>query len=370
MANESIFQEWIECRSTIGRFDGYLFKVRILGLSIFLTGFTVTATLVQKGIELNALMLLGALAVFFFLLVTIYLLDRYYERMLLVAVNRSSGLEAHYLEGFQIGLTTEIEFFKNKSIRASSKVNVMYTIMFLLVIVEYVSVGIHYGLGVWFILPMILIAVVAGGTVYIADSQLSAPYEAIQLRGKIVGSPILASKNEIETIIESLAEDIHKWFIKAPGSELNVITILEGGRRFSEEIISELKSNYDVHINIHNIKIESTTDKNNRSEPKIVWGKISSDLLDGNPTLIIDDLIDSGKTVSYLKKNIGCTNSSEIKVAALLNKFSDNLSLADFVGIDLALERNKENEDKWLFGYGMDISGSYREIDHIGWADK
>lgn len=372
MNNENVFQEWQECRNTIGRFDGYLFRIRILGFSIFLAGLTAIATITTKVEKLSPLIILGSLIVFCFLLVTVYVLDRYYERMLLVAVNRASGLESHYLEGFQIGLTTEIEFYKNEPIRASFKVNFMYSIMFILVTLEYFSVVLYAQVSKFYLLPILIVLIVSAVVIYLSNLQLKKPNEAIELRGRIVKSPIIASKREIETVIQIISDDINDWFISAPGKVLNVITILEGGRRFSESIVERLKENYNISINLHNIKIASTTSENNMVDPNIEWGKIKTEEIVNNPTIIIDDIIHHGNTIKFAKKLVENENSTDVKVAVMINRYDKNANLADFIGIDLGLKLNDESENKWLFGYGMDISGSgaYRNIDHIGWADK
>ena len=64
-----------------------------------------------------------------------------------------------------------------------------------------------------------------------------------------------------------------------------------------------------------------------------------------------------------------------VKTAVLINKYFDNHYIkADFIGINLGLMKSKLKEmgikDYWLFGYGMDLDGEYRDIEHIGWIEK
>jgi hypoxanthine-guanine phosphoribosyltransferase len=93
-------------------------------------------------------------------------------------------------------------------------------------------------------------------------------------------------------------------------------------------------------------------------------------LLPPYPTLIVDDLVDSGKTLAFLKGRL--TGTGEIKTAVLIRKFGEESGPVDFCGFDLNLDREalaqKGLADYWLFGYGMDLDGAQRELDHIGWV--
>ncbi len=117
MKTQRLISEWKECRDTIGRFDNYLLRLRLLGFSIFTLLFT--AIVGAAGIKIGQSSitpeaLLFAILTLSLFVLAIYILDRYYERMLLIAVYRASRLEAYRLEGFRIELTTEIEFQKER----------------------------------------------------------------------------------------------------------------------------------------------------------------------------------------------------------------------------------------------------------------
>lgn len=279
----------------------------------------------------NSALIPGGLFILCVLLITIYVLDRYYERMLLISVLRASSLEAHYLEEFQIGLTTELEFNKDISTRASSNINLIYILMLASIILEFICIWLYTNLEFSYLVFMMLVVVSICFVANFVNKQLDQPNELIRLRRKIVTSPIIISKNEINISVERISKEIYEWFESAPGRELNVITILEGGRRFSESIVSQLLKNNDIKVNLRNLKIESKGQINPVDNPELIYGLLSPDSLSRNPTVIIDDLVDSGRTLDYVKKMVMDGSPSEIKVAVLINKYAENISMADFV---------------------------------------
>ncbi len=68
------------------------------------------------------------------------------------------------------------------------------------------------------------------------------------------------------------------------------------------------------------------------------------------------------------------TDIKSIKAAVLINKYIGSHVNADFIGLNLGLNKNelitKGIDDYWLFGYGMDLDGQYKDIEHIGWVEK
>ena len=142
MKFKNIVKEWEECRNTVTRFDNYLLRLRLLGFSVFTLIFTsITGAIGGKEEEMtfNPTAILFAVIILGLFVLAIYILDRYYERMLLVAVLRASRLESHRLEGFRIGLTTEIEFQKQQMqkklghkvfSKASQMVDFVYILIF------------------------------------------------------------------------------------------------------------------------------------------------------------------------------------------------------------------------------------------------
>jgi hypoxanthine phosphoribosyltransferase len=81
--------------------------------------------------------------------------------------------------------------------------------------------------------------------------------------------------------------------------------------------------------------------------------------LEGKDVLIVEDLIDSGRTLLFLKERIALANPRSVKICALLDKKARReVELeGDYVG--------KEIEDVFIVGYGIDFNERYRNLPEI-----
>jgi hypoxanthine phosphoribosyltransferase len=392
MRAEHILSEWKECRDTIGRFDGYLLKIRLLGVSIFTLLFTTITVMFEKHERAGTIIAATTYTIFVYALIalilfitTIYILDRYYERMLLVAVLRASRLESHQLEGFKVGLTTEIEFEKShindevwnaKFTKASLMVNTAYLFMLGIVIIEFLALSrplLSKNEGYAELIIFCTSLLLAVPTCYISNSLLKEPNVLIRKRSMVVKSPIVYTKYEIETAVRRVADSVCAW--SGSRKRINVVSILMGSRQFTEMLLDEARRiKPDMEMYVYPVKIEATRNDTVTGEAKIQYGRPTKEMLGGHPTLIVDDLIDTGASLLFLKEMIGNLGIREVRCAVLVNKYTQNAGKADFIGLDLSLDpallHNNGIKDYWLFGFGMDINGEYREIEHIGWVEK
>lgn len=384
MKTERVISEWKECRNTIGRFDNYLLRLRLLGFSIFTLLFTaiVGAGGTKKGISaFTPEALLFVILTLTLFVLAIYILDRYYERMLLIAVYRASYLEAHRLEGFRIGLTTEIEFQKEKIsrrmlrsnfLKASQMVNFVYALIFITMWIQYfiLSKRIEQSTYYDFILGVVIIIVTL--LAIAAHMLLNEPGILISLRSKVVKSPVVMSREEIKYSVKRIASEINKWITSENANELHIISVLSGARPFTEDLIKELE-HYEMSIFLHVVRIEATKEIEHLDECRLVYGVIDSSI-EGRLVLVVDDLLDSGRTLQKVKDIVKDNGVKSIKTAVLINKYIGSHVNADFIGLNLGLNKNelitKGIDDYWLFGYGMDLDGQYRDIEHIGWIEK
>ena len=72
--------------------------------------------------------------------------------------------------------------------------------------------------------------------------------------------------------------------------------------------------------------------------------------------IIVDDIIDTGKTILYVKNYLEDFKPKKIKIASLLVKDS-SLKLSDWFGFKI--------DDAFVIGYGMDLDGKFRDLDDI-----
>ena len=94
------------------------------------------------------------------------------------------------------------------------------------------------------------------------------------------------------------------------------------------------------------------------------YGLISDSLDNGSPTIIVDDLMDTGETLKKVIENINQTVSKDVYSVVLLDKLGrrNNIIQPDFSCFELY-------DDKWVVGYGMDYQGKFRGLEYIGYLE-
>ena len=82
--------------------------------------------------------------------------------------------------------------------------------------------------------------------------------------------------------------------------------------------------------------------------------------LDGEDVLIVEDIVDTGLTISYLRKNLSTRGPASVKLASLLHKPSRAIVEVpvDYLGFTIP--------DRWVVGYGLDDDGQLRNLPFVG----
>jgi hypoxanthine phosphoribosyltransferase len=82
--------------------------------------------------------------------------------------------------------------------------------------------------------------------------------------------------------------------------------------------------------------------------------------IEGRDVLIVEDIIDSGLTLSYLLKNLRSRKPASLEICALLTKPARRRTEipCKYVGFEI--------EDKFVVGYGLDLADHFRTLDFIG----
>ncbi len=185
---------------------------------------------------------------------------------------------------------------------------------------------------------------------------------------------ILFNQTQIGQAIQGIAGEISNWIRPKPGKLLNLVSILEGARPFTRDLTKQLQKLIpEKEILIHEIRMKGTDGTNLLKERQWLEGQFNPEVLQAYPTLLVDDLVDSGLTLKTLKTQLFSMGAPEIKTAVLIRKFGNASGDVDFCGFDLNLNRETLSEmglkDYWLFGYGMDLDGQQRELEQIGWVE-
>jgi hypoxanthine phosphoribosyltransferase len=161
--------------------------------------------------------------------------------------------------------------------------------------------------------------------------------------------------------IEKLAMDIRNFY--GPTEELHLICILKGSRGFFSHLVECLNRLYqytDGHVRPpymeHYVRIKSYVDASNTVRVNIMSDDLS--VLKGKHVLIVEDIIDSGKTLKTFCRSLLDYHVQSLRVASLIEKRRDIPTLrADFVGFSCP--------SKFIAGHCIDYNEMFRDLDHV-----
>ena len=162
---------------------------------------------------------------------------------------------------------------------------------------------------------------------------------------------VLINESKIDNRIEQLAKEIEKDYI---GKEIIFVCLLKGAAFFAIELAKKIKNNIEMEF-IEVSSYDGTESTGNIKIHKDITGDIK-----GKDIIIIDDLIDTGRTLEYMKKHLLDMQPASLKIATLLSKPSRRMFEleVDYIGFKIA--------DYFVLGYGMDYNQKYRNLPYIG----
>jgi hypoxanthine phosphoribosyltransferase len=169
---------------------------------------------------------------------------------------------------------------------------------------------------------------------------------------------ILFSEKQIQQRISELAQEINVHY---HGKEnIIVVCMLKGALMFMTDLVRQLR--------IPNI-IDFMTVSSYRGTQTTGTVQLKQDLsIDpaGKHLLIVEDIIDTGTTLAWLREFLESKNCASIKIACLLDKkiarHKDSKAIVDFIGFTCP--------DEFVVGYGMDYKQLYRGLPFIGVLGK
>ena len=185
---------------------------------------------------------------------------------------------------------------------------------------------------------------------------------------------IIFNRQQIQSAVDSVAESILVWLRSENLSEVTMISILEGAKPFASDLMALFKKRApEISVEVHEVRVKGTEGTELLKNREWDGGFLDPVVVKRRTVLLVDDLVDSGKTLEMLRARVGAMGAGKIKTAVLFKKFGAESGPVDFCGFDLSLKREELSrtglKDYWLFGYGMDLNGEFRELDHIGWVE-
>ncbi len=164
---------------------------------------------------------------------------------------------------------------------------------------------------------------------------------------------ILLTEEQISKRVKELGEQISKDYKDC--ENLMLVTILKGAIVFLADIMREISVPHEIDF-----MVVSSYQSGTKTSGVV---KIVKDLdvpLEGKDILIVEDILDSGMTLSYIKELLLSRGPKSIKIVSLLDK-PDRRKVditADYTGYCVP--------DEFVVGYGLDYAEKYRNLSYIG----
>ncbi len=161
---------------------------------------------------------------------------------------------------------------------------------------------------------------------------------------------VLVSHEEIEQMLDRLSAELNRDY---SGQPLVVVGILTGAFIFTADLVRRLEMSVIVDF----MQVSSYVGEFSTGELKIK--KDLSYDIEGKNVLIVEDIIDTGRTLALLKQQLLNRNPKSLKICTAFDKPSRRVNdlVPDYNGITVP--------DEFIVGYGLDLDGMYRDFDDI-----
>lgn len=163
---------------------------------------------------------------------------------------------------------------------------------------------------------------------------------------------VLLSEEEVDARIKAIAEQISADYA---GKQVHLVCVLKGGSFF----LCELAKRITVPVSLDFMSVSSYGgDTKSSGVVKIV--KDLDEPLGGKEVIVVEDVVDSGRTLSYLLEMLRDRGPASLRLCTLLDKPERRVVdvTVDYTGFQIP--------DKFVVGYGLDYDQKYRNLPYIG----
>lgn len=168
---------------------------------------------------------------------------------------------------------------------------------------------------------------------------------------------ILFSEEQLKQIVERLGNKISEDY---EGKELILVSVLKGSVVFMGDLMRAIK----IPCYIDFMSVSSYGSGTTSSGVVKIIKDLDTNVIEGKNLLIVEDILDSGRTLNYLKYYLNARNPESIRICTLLDKperrdpkLKETL-VADYVGAEIP--------DAFVVGYGLDYDEKYRNLPYVG----
>ena len=165
----------------------------------------------------------------------------------------------------------------------------------------------------------------------------------------------LFSEEQLNQRIKEIGDEITKEY---GNEDLVLICILKGAVYFATKLSQEIKNENTV-IDFMKVNSYSGTESTGKINVKL---DLSQDIENKN-VIVIEDIVDTGLTLSYLFEYLKKRNPKTLKICTLLDKKArrEKDINVDYVGFEI--------DNKFVVGYGLDCDEKYRTLPYVGYIE-
>ena len=163
---------------------------------------------------------------------------------------------------------------------------------------------------------------------------------------------VLVTEEELKAKVAEMGKEITEKF---KGKEPIVVGVLKGSFIF----MADLVRNIDLNCTLDFMAVSSYGNGTSSTGAVNIVKDLSQDI-EGRDVIIVEDILDSGATLNYLRSYLRNRNPESITIVTLLDKPARRKApiKADYFGFDIP--------DEFVVGYGLDYAEEYRNLPYIG----
>ena len=163
---------------------------------------------------------------------------------------------------------------------------------------------------------------------------------------------LLVTEEELNKRIKELAKEVEKDY---QGKDLTMICLLKGSVPF----FSKLCENIDLPIEYEFLKASSYHGASTTTSGSVYFSNYLTKSIENLDVIIVEDIIDTGLTLTKVKEKLAEMNPKSVKIMTLLDKPSRRKvdMNADYVGFVIP--------DEFVIGFGLDFDEKYRNLPYI-----
>jgi len=167
---------------------------------------------------------------------------------------------------------------------------------------------------------------------------------------------LVFDNTEITSALEKLADKLNQ---QLENETPVVLCVMQGGLVFAGQLIPRLQFMLEIDY------IHATRYDNKTSGGELSWKAYPVTSLVDRTVLILDDILDEGRTLQHIIGYCEQQGAAKVVSAVLLKKLHERCVGDDCISISLSDNIALTVDDEYVFGFGMDYNGKYRQLDAI-----